>query len=675
MIKITEIAGGQEKITLFSGEVILIGDSQGGTATLPISGRGLKPEHVKITLVDGKIWVQNLANDPFVTLNGQPFFKKLASAGDFLKIKELQIKIELEAVEESSAKIVPQEVTPLAAATPVAPIQPLPAEPKKPYLENLISSQENDLHDVEEVIHAPPKPRKDRPRPSLKDFDLPNDKESEKENFETDKSKIWPSQLNVSPFRHIKLFSFFAMVFFLILSVVAVEVYLRAGETSDKDEMKAAESLSDIAMALTYAQFYHISPKKHNWSDPQFIQNNLLSTIPTGSRSEQILNSQGGFANCGYLLRTYTSNDLSRFIIVAHPTPSLLQWLIPKSALLVDSSSMELKRIRDLKSLNRLLASLNTLDGINVPQLTELLKQGETIPLAYLARASKKPEFQPPRTLAFLKPGAENLIYNAPRYHPFGDALLKKAFHFASVHTSSHELAMLQSELEVLKKMPNLVLYTTDSPDAAKTAIAALKVIRPDEKYILGTIKTDRHGKYSSSKIVIDMEKSDAFITETKPLKAHILPQLPQKTTLEVVQIPLSPDFSDSPEIDFGTPFTTSEDNNEEIAEEESPLAETHTLQERLVMIVKSREEAHSLLEDEIDEAARKYLLRPRKKVLLKTLDSIKEKYRAIDEKTREDLFDLAFDFDDMDEVQLKHQVTQAGLGQYWMEIFHDSTP
>lgn len=635
MLKITELTAGQEKSSLFSEDSLIVGDSQGVTdvrSTLLFTGRGLKAEHVKIFKQDGSLWVINHANDPFVTLNGHPFFKKQMNSGDILKIRDIELKVEEVGKE--------------------APISVSPSPPPKP----VVAEEQQETQEREEIFHAPLKAKKElKPKISLKDFDPP----PEKITFQEEVRKSWPSHLNVSPFRNIRLFSFLLMGFILILSVVAVESYLRATEKNDMEELIAAESLSDIAMALTYAKFYHIAPEKHNWSDPEFIQNNLLAILPTGTPSGVHLTSTGGFNNCGYILRVYTSNDLGRFLLVAHPTSHLFQWLISKAAILVDSSTMELKKVRDLKSLNRMLSTLNTFDGITVAHISELIQSGETIPLAHLARALKMPEFQPPRALAFLRPGAENLIYNAPRYHLFDDGLLKKTANFAAMHTSSHEQAMLKAELEFLKQLPNLVIYTED-PSATWESIQALKQIAPDVKFMLATLKNDATGRLRSTKIVMDSERNDK---ELKILSKKVeQPFVKQAASLMQT-------FATAEKLPFGTILSKNEEEfamgDKEVSSMISPVLS------RLKAIATKRAKALDSLYQKAADAAVLYLKEPDKFPLDKKMTQALAKKKKIDAKVKAELFDIAFDYEENDINAIQEYIDQVGLTDLWQEVLY----
>ncbi len=537
MLRLIETSEGHSKNHLFQSDQVIIGDVQSQTVQLAFPGRGLKAEHIRIFKKDDEIYVINLANDPFVSLNGSPFYKKKFTPSDILKIKQIELTIAKE------LEVTPQTAPPSSLKSEkeaeVKPDLRLHTDPDLELQEELKKLEEltpkpltphQDLErldiDEDEIVLLPVKKAKadTKTKRSLKDVDYLTEKTPfEKEN------RAYVTHRTHKPFRYFRYISGFLALLVVFSMVIGIETYLRVSEKSELEELQAAESLSDIAMAITYAQLHHISPQKHNWSDPEFIQNNLLATLPTGSAPSLKLNSQGNFGDSSYILRVYTSNDLSRFLLVAHPAPSLIQWLIPKNSIVVDSQSMELRKISDLKTLNRLLNNLNTLDGVSVNQITEIVKKGDLIPLSLLARTTQKAEFQPPKAVQFLRPGAENLIYNAPRYHSFSDQILKKAIHFSTLSTSSHELQMLKAELEVLKKLPHLILYSSGGIDTANEALQGLKEISPDTNFLMAYLKYDIDGKIRSSQIIIDhteIKKSE----EEKPYiaEAKIIPITPK---------------------------------------------------------------------------------------------------------------------------------------------------
>ncbi len=117
-------------------------------------------------------------------------------------------------------------------------------------------------------------------------------------------------------------------------------------------------------MALTYAQMHQLKPLNQNWGDPDFLKDILTKVLPPDYPSLVEQDKQEPFRNCPYMLRVYTSNDLSHFLLIAQPEPNLLQWLISRETILLDSRTMELHKIRDLRALNRLLADPRPLEGL-----------------------------------------------------------------------------------------------------------------------------------------------------------------------------------------------------------------------------------------------------------------------------------------------------------------------
>lgn len=644
MFKLIETSEGSKKSHLFSEDTLLIGDGLTSTVHLSFPGRGLKAEHIKIEKRGPDFYVTNLANDPFVSINGLPFYKKKLTHGDVLKIKQIELTLgdDLTPQPAAQAPIEP-------ALKPIDPDLELQKELKK--LEELTPKPlEMDEEPEQEIVTVPVKKVKNEPKVkrSLKDVDYL----SEKSPFEKDKRpfNFTPQK---KPFRYFRYFSIFFGMFLIASLIIGVESYLRASEESGREELMAAESLSDIAMAFTYAQLNHISPQKHNWSDPEFIQNNLLATLPYGSSPSLKLDAHGVFGNTSYLLRVYTSNDLSRFLLVAHPAPSWIQWLIPKNSIIVDSTTMELRKIADLKTLNRILANLNTLDGVNAGQISEIVKGGELIPLSQLAKGVRKPDFAPPKAVQFLRPGAENLIYNAPRYHYFSDQLIKKVSHFAVLETSSHELQMLKSELEILKKLPNLILYTTEGIEAATRTLKGLKEIQPDASFLLAYLKYDAKGAIRSSQIIMDKEVPKA----EERVEAIVKP----------VSVTITPETNVS-EINFG-----SLPKNDEIALAETLQESLYTppvklktpLEHAVSNIFKIQQESIEKSKIHVENMLKKYLDSGKKidqKNYKKALKAFEKEKNSLEAKTKNELLSLIYEFDGLSLDDLNKTIENEGF-------------
>jgi hypothetical protein len=312
-----------------------------------------------------------------------------------------------------------------------------------------------------------------------------------------------------------KLISLLTLFLFILSIVLGVFFYNKMVANNAEEETKAAESIADVAMALNFAQLNHIKPQNQNWSDPEFLKNNLLAVLSDENLPLVQLDSHGQFSNISYLLRIYTSSDLSQYLIIAQPAPSLLQWFIPKDSILVHSKTMELRKISDLKAINRLLLNPITLDGMSAVELGHLVKQGEIIPLKALAQTENHEDFKPPPALAHIRPKAENLIYNAPRYYRFGERFLKKAQILANNLNNNYEFAAFQDEVLELAKYPNIVLYTSNGIHWAREAQKQMSLFLPNSKLLVATLKLNPQGIITNSKLLIDSGVSDIATAET----------------------------------------------------------------------------------------------------------------------------------------------------------------
>lgn len=434
----------------FDKGIIVVGS--GGSHAVDLLIPGLKPVHMRFTELNGQHFVLNEANDPFVALNGLPFHKKAVQNKDLIEFTpEISLLIED------------------LGAIPHPTIQSAPVQLERKVLKPI------KINDLEEESEPKPFPKGKigglEPVPFYK-------------NFKT-------------------LFTLAAMAVILIAFVFGA-LYTRATELSSEEEITAAEAVSDIAMALMYAQVNHLKPKKHNWSDPDFIRNNLNAVITHNFPALSNLDSHGQFANTPYILRTYTNTEFSHFIVIAQPTPGVTQWLTPRTAIVIDSKLMQLKKIKDLRTLNRMLVNPTVLDGEQAGTVTALIEQGELIPLATVAKRRAKQGFDLPKALALFYPGAENRIYNAPRYYQFGESIIKRALSVGEYN--QHELIRLHQEMEILSQLPNMVLYSSQGMDVAMETQRALLQISPDVRFISGYLKFNSKGNLISSNLILDSE-------------------------------------------------------------------------------------------------------------------------------------------------------------------------
>jgi hypothetical protein len=595
---------------VFNKSTIIIGSGFPTEADLYLPEETLQPNHVQIQNQEDRYVITNSANDPFVSLNGIPFGKRVLKNNDLLQIGHTMIRIVIESSPESTqeenlltARVFPKEPLGNAderldkivhkileskqnkslrsnASTPITgpstdesstegvaeenfeahdqDLQALleqveqleslgqKAEEYKPTQESM------DLSTVDESIIEPVSSESastaPSPAASLKDEDAT---ESEEEGKAWNQKKLQDQPTPKETRWNWKLISFVIVVLFAIILIGASFFYSQMLAENVKEEIKAAEAVADVAMSLAFAQTNHIKPPNQNWSDPDFLKTNLMAILPPEHIPLPYLDNQGQLSHVSYLLRIYTSSDLSQFLVIAQPAPSLLQWLIPKASVLAYSKGMELRKTTDLKSLNRLLLSPTTLDGMSAIEVNYLIKQGEIIPLNILGPKNDNQEFLPPKALALIRPEAENLIYNAPKYYHFSEVFLKKAQVLADLDIDSFELALLQQEMDELNKYPHLVFYTAQGMQRARQSQTFIETLLPNHKFLVGYLKLNPTGKIISSHLLIEDNNSktapNTLVAETyNPIDEEINNHAPDYLLEDVGESFTLPELDDT---------------------------------------------------------------------------------------------------------------------------------
>lgn len=296
------------------------------------------------------------------------------------------------------------------------------------------------------------------------------------------------------------------MVAITTASLIFSGVYSRLQDTSRKSEIDAAREISDIALALTYAQINHIQPQRQNWTDPIFLTNSIRAVLGDHHKPYGTIDNHGRIVDGKYLLRIYNNRDMTRFIVIAQPEASLTQWLAPQRAIVIDSKDMVLHRVSDLRPLNRLLVNVNSLSGESGKALHELIKAEELIPLYTLSNKHNQNGFAPPKQLELMKIGAENYVYNAPRYSQIGEKIMEAAIDLVSRPGSSAEFKKLEEEAKVVGKLPDAVVYTSKGMKAALKAQKALTTLLPNHSFLIGYLQTDEQGNMKGSHLIFDLE-------------------------------------------------------------------------------------------------------------------------------------------------------------------------
>ncbi len=507
--------------------------------SLPI--HTLQREHVKIS-VDGSIYfVQNLANDPYVTLNGLPFGKRSLKEGDRLVIHEVEIVLEkinsnpIESTSLSADKGLKELLERKMA--PPKPENPSFQEEKSwdsPQSDELFFRESSWVDESEKKISKPEKEPWEHEEWNEEDIEalvqeietmnLPLSQEVNEQvqelppdllEDEFTSSVLQPSS-NLSkkdepssyfPYGSIpqekatdssflldaikagkKQIALLLFAFLVGVGLLLVAAFFVFSERSEEEELQAARGVSDSAMALLYAQMHQLRPQNQNWSDQVFLKDSLIPILAAKYYPLCDLDSQGRLKDCPYFLRIYTSQDMSRFFLVAQPAPSLMGSLIPKRAIALDSQQMTLHEIRDIKVLNRLLINTSTLDGAKALEVSELVQQGKVIPLAVLGNNKEYREFVPPIGLAYVRPKAENLVYNAPRYYKLTESVVDQS---ALKSLSGDEVLGFVDKIKRLSILPNLVFYTTKGEQTARQAYETITEQDPSQNILISTLILD----------------------------------------------------------------------------------------------------------------------------------------------------------------------------------------
>lgn len=499
MIKLTLHNGSESTTHPFDKEVVVIGYGSQEYVDLVLDDDSLKAEHVKIVQETDRFVVYNSANDPFVALNGLPFAKQRLNSGDILEVGRGKLYFE--------GKI-PQPIEESVVSTP----------------KNLESLEP----EVSRVMNRESPPQEEKP--PIKKATQIIDEEDEEEPPKWEQKKEEPHEAPplsqpLSPEQRWRLLLRIVIPCLLIVVIVGTFSYLRFSGKSQEQEEKAVKGLADIGMALTYAQVNHLKPVQQHWANPQFLEAMFNEVLAAGYPSLAKVDSQGNFKNTPYILRIYTSNDSTKFVAIAQPAPSLLQWLIPKSAIIIDSSTMRMHRIANLKAINRLLVNANTLDDLVATQIAAIVGKSPSISMASLVDPPHSNGFNLPEHLTKTKTREDELIYNAPRYYPMGAKLLEEASKLQQGPASSVEVAQLQQKVEALANLKGMILYSPKGEAAAEFAHQALSTFAPlinqeEIHFHVGYLKLDGDGIILSSHLLGDpivSNEQDNLIAEASP--------------------------------------------------------------------------------------------------------------------------------------------------------------
>ncbi len=528
---------------VFTQDVIVFGCANSSEADIHLPEENLDPVHVKILLRDGKYIAMNQANDPFVSINGLPFGKKTLHDNDLLQIGNTLIRVHFNAppVKESWGDTAHEIPVILERTISEVQSRPTPTSPQE-----LKSEEYADL-DIDELVrqvelleaqNAFVKPVEEQVKNEETEEDadesetpkvvqplkddylkyLDDDTEIEIDKFISRKGH--PNQ-KLAPEDKSARINLFVKAFLIVIILTAIFLsywYYTLLARSQEEELKAARAVADISMALNYANFYQVRPLNQNWSDPEFLKSSLKAILAKNFHSMVSLDQQGRFNNTPYILRIYTSTDLTQFLVLAQPAPSWEQWIVPKHSIAVALSSMEIRKTNDLRVLNRILLHTETLDGNSHREIDAFLRQNELIPLKELATKDGNQGFTPPNALGLFRPGAENLIYNAPRYYLFGESFITRAIDLANNPDTVHEIGVFRQQVDKLSRFQDVVLYTSQGLKMATEAKKAIGAFIPNASVSIAYLQYNSKGAVMGSHLLFEdgqkeIASSEVFVT------------------------------------------------------------------------------------------------------------------------------------------------------------------
>ncbi len=580
MIRLTLNAQSDPAIHLFNQPTVLIG-ADSAHVDLVLPGAGIQPIHLKIIQQDHLLILINHANDPFVSVNGHPFGKKLLNSGDVILIDQITILFEslpsseIEAVIANRAIPLPsllankvkkqegvtQELCALQAENHYGPahfslpfeqeVEALPDhEWQKTSLDVYLKDFEISLA-LEPHFNSPPPQVEQASKREIKEpkVQLDSGSNAKPSSLEHKKSVSLKDDYlrdleddnrpKGGPFDYLadsshltqawRLILLFIFSLTAVLGIVGTVIYFSVSDKTEAQETKATQGVADVSMALAYAQLAQLKPHNQNWSDVDFLKGIIQTILPDTPSYASQLDAQGQFNCCPYSLRIYTSTDLTHFVLIAQPAPSVLHWLIPKSIIVVDSNLMELRTLKDVRNLNRLLANSDPLDGLNGKEITQLIKQGKLIRLSTLATESGHLAFAPPKKLAWVRPGAENLIYNAPRYYRLGQALAQKAMVLSTSQAASQEVITLRQTIERLAWLNHFIVYADQGKKSALLTRQAFTLFVPSDKLLFGYLLFNAQGKIHQVHLLKEDEewKDSPFVQNHSDKESEIAYQSP----------------------------------------------------------------------------------------------------------------------------------------------------
>jgi len=550
MIKITVKNDRSDESYTFYKKEIVIGSHE---SDLVLQEEKIKPEHIKIEEDKGKFIIKNLANDPYVTLNDLPFGKRHLNNQDVIQIGKTMILFEgvlteiAQTFHEFPVKDIKEDLDPIVEKA-IQKMEGIAVESALEEREHTMSLELEEMQDLDmqegflemnqeemetlleewKEIESEFTEKKEAPAPVILDLE---ENDQEPLPFKPREIKI-PKPVKKEIPRKIKLISLGFILILLTLGLIAAGTLWNYKTESEKKIKQVSRAIADISFAMTYAKIHHITPNQHNWTNPQFLKSSVTSSLSPYHFSNLKLEGNGKIHE-NYLLRIYTNRDNSRFVIIAQPSPSLFHYFSIPDSIVVDSSLMTINRMNDLKALNRLLIDSDELKSLGKDEVADTIRNSPVIAMDALADELNRNGFKLPL-------GAENYIYNSPRYSQVGEKLMNDMIDLAGASKAPSEARKTKDLLASIAKLPSAVMYTTKGKEKARLAKKALDQLAPDADLHIAYIDYDSSSKMVSSTIVkgeIEIEPNQELEGLQNELHAMISKEIEAPGSYSIDQI------------------------------------------------------------------------------------------------------------------------------------------
>jgi len=425
MISLILRQGGQEKRFCFKKRTITLGPKGADNVDIPLPVESDASPYAKIEEHNGRYCILNAASDPNLRFGSLPFGRRTLSKGSVITLDDVELIV------DSLDNLVEETLQP--------------------------QESEDEFDDELQRLMKEVDALEQEPAPPVQDQE---DREEPKFVFSR-----WPLALT-------SVCLLLALLFFGTF-------YFSTSVKSEEDELRASRGVADAAMAMLYARLHQIKPPNQNWADPQFLHEMVAKVVPKTSPSCCEIDAQGNFKNFPYILRVYTNEDASRFVLVAQPQASFISWVTHKDSIVIESTTMELRKLEDIQPLNRIIFNVRSLNKVSSQRIATLVQEGTLIPLSRLNDHPASSQYTPPHELQIVAPGAQNYVYNAPRYYKLTEPLLTHAL-------EGRVTPNLLKDLNQLMSIPHLVFYTTEGVKSAVKSYKNLSDFITSQKLLVG---------------------------------------------------------------------------------------------------------------------------------------------------------------------------------------------